>query len=231
MATPRLRRGEQVERNRELLLAAAREVFLERGFHAATLEAIAEAAGFSKGVVYSQFESKADLFLALLERRIEERAEQNERTAARAGGAAGVSELIALCERIGTTDLEWELLVIEFRIHAARDPDLKERYARAHARTIERLAALLRRHLEGTGGEPGSTPEAMALFILAFGAGAALERAGARVPLPSGDVSRMLARALGVTPGATGAAAESTARRSGAAPRRRAEARGTRRMR
>ena len=70
----RLSRAEQVERNRERVLDAAREVFLERGYAGATLEAIAEAAGFSKGVVYSQFAGKPDLFLALLERRIDQRA-------------------------------------------------------------------------------------------------------------------------------------------------------------
>src|SRR5437588_732004 len=62
----RLRRVEQSERNRALVLAAARAVFMDRGYHGATLEQIAEAAGFSKGVVYSRFESKADLFLSLL---------------------------------------------------------------------------------------------------------------------------------------------------------------------
>ena len=68
----RLTRAEQSERNRGLVLAAARRVFLARGYHGATLEQIADEAGFSKGVVYSQFESKADLFLGLLEARISE---------------------------------------------------------------------------------------------------------------------------------------------------------------
>ena len=75
----RLSRSEQVDRNRERVLAAARRVFLARGYAGASLDAIAEEAGFSKGVVYSQFDGKGDLFLALLERRIQERAEQNER--------------------------------------------------------------------------------------------------------------------------------------------------------
>ena len=70
MAT-RLSRPEQVHRNRGLVLEAARRVFLERGYAGATLEAIAEEAGFSKGVVYSQFAGKPDLLLALLEARIE----------------------------------------------------------------------------------------------------------------------------------------------------------------
>ena len=73
----RLTRVEQSERNRGLVLVAARRVFLARGYHRATLEQIADEAGFSKGVVYSQFESKADLFLALLEARIAERAAEN----------------------------------------------------------------------------------------------------------------------------------------------------------
>src|SRR5262249_33234484 len=77
----RLSRAEQAERNRALVLDAARRVFLARGYQGATLEQIAEEAGFSKGVVYSQFESKADLFLALLEARIAERAADNARLA------------------------------------------------------------------------------------------------------------------------------------------------------
>src|SRR5580692_1781416 len=81
----RLSRAEQNDRNRALLFAAARRVFLARGYHAATLEQIADEAGFSKGVVYSRFASQADMFLALLEDRITERAAQNA-APRRAGG-------------------------------------------------------------------------------------------------------------------------------------------------
>src|SRR6266581_6370182 len=81
MSPVKMSRDEQVERNRQLVLAAARRVFLARGYAGATLDAIAEEAGFSKGVVYSQFDSKADMFLALLEARINERAEQHDRLA------------------------------------------------------------------------------------------------------------------------------------------------------
>ena len=76
------------------MLAAARRVFLERGYAGATLDAIAEDAGFSKGVVYSQFAGKPDLFLALLERRIAERAEQNERVTGDLAGLEGLGALL-----------------------------------------------------------------------------------------------------------------------------------------
>src|SRR6266496_6522087 len=93
MAT-RLRRVEMVERNREAVLAAARRVFIDKGYAGATLEAIAEEAGFSKGVMYSQFQSKADLFLTLLERRIDERAQQNERIVAEHAGLEGLRRVL-----------------------------------------------------------------------------------------------------------------------------------------
>src|SRR5918911_418249 len=65
----RLTRAEATAQTREQLLEAAERVFLERGFHAASLDAVAEEAGLTKGAVYSRFDSKADLFLAFLDER------------------------------------------------------------------------------------------------------------------------------------------------------------------
>ena len=59
-------RSDNKVRTRDGLIAAAREVFLERGFHPATLDEIAERAGYTKGAVYSNFAGKDDLFLAML---------------------------------------------------------------------------------------------------------------------------------------------------------------------
>src|SRR5919199_5407506 len=56
---------------REELIEAAAEVFAERGFQAASVDEIAERAGFSKGAVYWHFDSKDDLFFALLEERVD----------------------------------------------------------------------------------------------------------------------------------------------------------------
>src|SRR5499426_3908325 len=54
---------------RRHLLDAAAIVFARNGFHGATLDEVAATAGFTKGAVYSNFKSKDDLFLALLEDR------------------------------------------------------------------------------------------------------------------------------------------------------------------
>ena len=92
--SPRLSRAEQSQRNRALLLAAAREGFLDRGYHGASVDQIAEAAGFSTGVVYSQFGGKADLFLTLLEARIAERAAGNARAVEGLAGGEGIARLL-----------------------------------------------------------------------------------------------------------------------------------------
>src|SRR5262245_1932710 len=87
--TARRRRGlpraDQVARNRAELLAAAGRVFRQLGYTGASLDAIADVAGFSKGAVYSHFTSKADLFLSLLESRIAERAEAQRAVVERVG--------------------------------------------------------------------------------------------------------------------------------------------------
>jgi AcrR family transcriptional regulator len=199
MAALRRGREAQVERNRELLLAAARRVFLARGYHGSTLEAIAADAGFSKGVVYSQFESKADLFLALLDERIEERAAENERVVREAGGgAAAVGALCALGRRRARKEVDWNLLLLEFRAQAARDPAVNESYAKAHARAIDGIAHLLAGMFETAGVEPALPPRILATFILAIGSGAHLENLVAPESLPPAAVIQLIERALGL---------------------------------
>src|SRR5687767_15759101 len=62
----RLTREESKARTRADLLRAASRLFVRNGFVATSLADIAEEAGLTKGAVYSNFESKEDLFLALL---------------------------------------------------------------------------------------------------------------------------------------------------------------------
>jgi AcrR family transcriptional regulator len=189
----RLTRAEQAERNRTLVLDAARRVFLARGYHGATLEQIADEAGFSKGVVYSQFDSKADLFLALLEARISERAAENARLAESLAGDGG--GLPALMEHLARGDQAtpgWLLLVIEFRVHAARDPVLGRRYAAAHARTVEALADVLATVGAHDGQAPAVAAPRLAELALALSSGITLEQAASPGalggPLPAAEL-------------------------------------------
>lgn len=197
-----------MERNREAVLAAARRVFLERGYARATLEAIADAAGFSKGVVYSQFGSKAEMFFELLERRISERGAQNARIAAAAAGAGGIRQMITAAARDAGAEPEWAQLLVEFRAHAARDEELNRRYAEIHARTVDGIASALGQIHAAAGLEPPAPLRAMAEFVLAAGAGITLERLANGTALPDSDTITLLTSALtGSAPAAADAAA------------------------
>ncbi len=194
--TVRLRRAEQVERNRTAVLDAARRVFLDRGYGGATVDAIAEEAGFSKGVVYSQFGSKADMFMALLEQRITERAAQNERLVAGKSLAEAARELLLAADRDVVSDRGWAQLLVEFRAHAARDPILNRRYADAHRRTVAQLAALLARIHDQAGKSPAAPVTSMAEFVLAMGTGVTLERAANPAALAEDHAISLMLRAL-----------------------------------
>ena len=193
----RLTRAEQAERNRVLVLDAARQVFLARGYHNATLEQIADEAGFSKGVVYSQFASKADLFLALLDTRIAERAEENARLAeSLPGDERGLLALVGYHTARDQLTRGWQLLVIEFRVHAARDAELSRRYAAAHARTIEALAGVLAVICARGGQEPAMELRPLAELMLGLSVGVTLEQAASPGALGGREAVGQLARVL-----------------------------------
>jgi AcrR family transcriptional regulator len=197
--SPRLSRAEQSERNRALLLAAARRVFLERGYHGASVEQIADAAGFSTGVVYSQFGGKADLFLALLEARIAERAAGNAQAVEGLAGDEGIARLLEHAASVDRAEPEWGLLVIEFRVHAARDPELSRRYAAAHQHTLAGMERAVT-GLYQRASEPPLPPADLARLLVAVGAGARLEQAAGPGSSPAALLAGQLARLIAGRP-------------------------------
>ncbi|WP_448626403.1 TetR/AcrR family transcriptional regulator [Geodermatophilus sp. URMC 64] len=161
-------RAEQAAATREALLAAARSVFLRSGYHGATVEAVAQEAGFTTGALYARFGGKADLFLALLEQRIDDRIAQLR--ALRPDGQAVARQWAQILR----ADLDWTLLVVEFRVHAARSPELSARFAEQHDRLVRALTDVLAgMHPDA----PRERCEALARAGLAMGPGAALARA------------------------------------------------------
>jgi AcrR family transcriptional regulator len=67
------RRGSRLPRaeRRGQLLGAASEVFVDRGYHAAGMDEIADRAGVSKPVLYQHFSSKLELYLAVLAQHVD----------------------------------------------------------------------------------------------------------------------------------------------------------------
>jgi AcrR family transcriptional regulator len=62
---------------REKLFEAAARVFEEQGIGGASIEAIAAAAGFTRGAFYSNFKSKDELIIAMLEDHVEQSIRRN----------------------------------------------------------------------------------------------------------------------------------------------------------
>jgi AcrR family transcriptional regulator len=165
-------RAAQAELVREEVLAAALEEFLANGYHGATLDRMVAAAGYTKGAVYSRYGSKAELFLALLEERIAHRAEQTRQLADGLHGVAGVVELIERWTEIQYRDLAWTLLVVEFRVHAARQPELLSRYRALHERTLAGVAEVFARVIDGDETTaPAHRHAAQVLFAASNGVG------------------------------------------------------------
>jgi hypothetical protein len=92
----------------------------------------------------------------------------------------------------------WAQLLVEFRVHAARDPVLNRRYAEAHRRTVAHLAALVAGLHDRAGTSPAVPPQSMAEFVLAMGTGVTLERAANPAALPADHILAMMLRALDV---------------------------------
>jgi AcrR family transcriptional regulator len=165
-------RAEQAIATRGALLIAARTVFLRSGYHGATVEAVAQEAGFTTGALYARFGGKADLFLALLEQRIDDRIGQLRSLIEQASpdGRAVTRQWAQILR----ADLDWTLLVVEFRVHAARSAELSARFAEQHDRLVRALTDVL---AEMHRDVPRERCEALARAGLALGPGAALARA------------------------------------------------------
>jgi AcrR family transcriptional regulator len=135
---------------REALIASGRDVFAQRGFHAASLEEIAEAAGFTRGAVYSNFENKEELFFAVLDRHVELQLAAFDAFFEDSGGPVAASdEDVARVWRQLTagSDPQWVALSLEFRLYALRNPDVRDRFvARSHVyrdRVVSYLSEIL----------------------------------------------------------------------------------------
>jgi AcrR family transcriptional regulator len=150
---------------------------VERGYHGASLEAVAEAAGFSTGAVYSTFKGKADLFLAVLDARIADRTREMERTGASASSVVEHAERLAR-QFAATTRNEraWSLLVIEFWAYAARDPELRHQFALRHDELKATIARVLSETLARTGERLAFDTDEVAMAATALGNGLTLER-------------------------------------------------------
>jgi AcrR family transcriptional regulator len=171
-------RAERQAQTREDLIDAAEELFTANGFHATSLDAVAIAAGYTKGAVYSNFSSKEDLFFAVYERRV-------------ARHEAHVAELFAeppdareaiLRVIVAVGDLRrrrqdgWMAVFLEFWTHVLRHPEHRARFGEAHRRAVEPFRVALEQFAEQRGITLAIPADQLATSLFAMENGIGLER-------------------------------------------------------
>jgi AcrR family transcriptional regulator len=140
------------ERRRELtrsaLVEAAAEVFARRGFDGASLEEIAEVAGFTRGAIYSNFGSKEELMLAVIERYDQNLVDAFSQSLAEGRDTSKEEMTIsaaALWRDLIRRDPNLTALNLEVRVRALRDPEFRARLLDLQRQNTERIAGLIER--------------------------------------------------------------------------------------
>jgi AcrR family transcriptional regulator len=139
---------------RQALLAAAEQAFRDVGYAEASVDAIAREAGFTKGAVYGLFDSKEDLFLALLDQRGAQLLGEVSRILPATPNQGALLTALSswLAERL-RKDHDWVLVNAEFSVLAARKPALRARRAALLAREQAAFGEMLAPHVVGL--DPG----------------------------------------------------------------------------
>lgn len=188
MHTQRLTREEQRARTRADLLAAAGTVFARHGYHGTSVDMVAEQAGYTKGAVYSNFDSKEELFLTLFDEHIEQTLRTLDDIVATSPPAERARLLGERRDEMAVFDRDWFLLEAEFVLYAARNEAIRELIASRQRRTRERVARLLRTHLDDLGVAAEHDLEDLALLLSAAGDGLTI----AALTQPELDTARLM---------------------------------------
>jgi AcrR family transcriptional regulator len=173
----RLSRVEQQAQTRAALLDAAVRVFTEHGLAGASVEAIAAAAGYSRGAFYSNFESKEQLFAELLQRRV---FDTYRRLAADSAEPSGRPTARALGERAAAIQKHpqgsWTFrLWLELLAHAGRDKHFRKLAAEFWAGTRTLGAYAIAEAYDAVGREPPVAPDHLATAMIALDVGLAIQ--------------------------------------------------------
>ena len=173
----RLTRKETQEQTRARLVDTAKGLFLATGYNATSLGEVAEAAGYTKGAVYSNFATKHQLGLAVLE------VVQEERVSAIVGSFVGNDTLESRIAAFGRWaeanigDVGWTALEVEFATSTRHIPEVREALAQRRRLITGVLADLLQDQAEAFDVELPSSAEDLAVHLLALGIGLGVQRA------------------------------------------------------
>jgi AcrR family transcriptional regulator len=178
-ARQRLTRAEAKARTREQLLDAAAQVFAQRGYAGASVDEIAEAAGYSAGALYSNFNGKEQLFLELMSERRSQGIARQAAQAAAIIGEDGPDPLARLVRRLENADgrsPDAAALQAEFWLFAVRNPEAMRVLAATTDERVEMLAPLVGHVMSRYDAATEVPPESVTRIALALFQGLARQR-------------------------------------------------------
>jgi AcrR family transcriptional regulator len=168
----RLTREESKAATREKLLAAAAKAFPRYGFAAISVDEIAESAGFSRGAFYSNFKSKDQLFLMVVEREI--RAWSLETREIVSASSSAEETLLGLRKFYGVVkerDKDAHLLIAEAYLYAARNGQFKSKLSALFREVHEELKSVVERFQSQAGIKDGVPADQLVLIAIALNHG------------------------------------------------------------
>ncbi len=169
----RLTRAEAKARTREQLLDAAARTFARKGYAGASVEEIAESAGYSIGALYSNFASKEELFLDLMAARGERRVAA---VAEILDTGDPIEALARLLERSAGRDPDLMALRAEFWLYAVRNPDAMGALTAQRRQQVEALIDVIGAAMERWGTPPDVPAAEVATVVLAMFQGLVRQR-------------------------------------------------------
>jgi AcrR family transcriptional regulator len=154
MTTDTLTRREKQQQTRKALLGAAATLFCQRGLDGASIDEVAQAAGYTKGAFYANFKSKEELFLVMLDERFANQLERLEKALTGTQQPQDEARAAALDCIHFSGDEDWPNLYFQFVAHAARNEEFREELATRHRTMRAQMSEILERWKRGTGHEP-----------------------------------------------------------------------------
>lgn len=200
----RLNRNQSQERTRAAILEAARELFLGKGFRASSVEEIAEAAGFSTGAVYSNFQNKTAIGIAVIDALYTTEQQRADALLAEAiERGQPWYEAVAVWAETAIGNPQWGRLEMEVFAFSAgeRSPASVRAASERYADFRTRIAVLIDAAAHENGVSPALDSTTLATAVVAFGLGLGMQRA-ADPGLPAAEVFTGVLREMVAAAGA-----------------------------
>jgi len=159
------------QQTRTALLDAAAEVFAKRGFAGASLDDIADAAGYTRGAIAFNFGSKEDLFLAVVERHNDALTDAYTKLLAAGGRDTPLKDIASVWQEMEAGDVDTLALVLELRLFALRNPDAREKIGAFERRTEEAIGRFVAEQEAAAGVTHKVDPAEFGTILYAAGSG------------------------------------------------------------